>query len=114
MGKRVLIVFGICIGISAVALDWSILVTALPVIQYSLDAETSELQWMMNAFGILSTTFLVTGGRLADDFGRKKFFLGSLILFGIGLAISGSSQSAGRLIFARCIQGLATAVLLPA
>lgn len=69
MKRHSIIVFGICAGISAVALDWSIIATALPAIQRSLGAETSELQWTMNAFDIFSTAFLVAGGRLADDFG---------------------------------------------
>ncbi len=106
-------VFGICLGMAIIALDWSIVSTALPAIQRYFHASTSQLQWIMAAFGVFSTTFMVTMGRLADDFGRKKFFFGGLALFGIGLIFSGCAVSTGMLIFGRCVQGLATAVVLP-
>jgi len=113
MDRRGWAVFGICLGMAVIALDWSIVSTALPAIQRYFHASTSELQWIMAAFGVFSTTFMVTMGRLADDFGRKKFFLGGMILFGIGLVISGCAVSSSMLIVGRCVQGLATGIVIP-
>lgn len=56
-----------------VAMDWSIVNNALPSIQRDLGASLGELQWMVNAFGLAMASTMVTMGRFADAYGRRKF-----------------------------------------
>ena len=65
-------IFGIGCGLFVLSLDWSIVNNALPSIQKSLNTTFSQLQWIMNIFALAIAVLLVTMGRLADAFGRKK------------------------------------------
>ncbi|MCI5052647.1 MAG: MFS transporter [Simkaniaceae bacterium] len=113
MDRRTWAIFGILLGISVIALDWSVVITALPIIQKEFHASTGQIQWVMNIFGLISTSFMVTFGRLADDFGRRRFLLIGLILFGLGSLIAGLSPSIELLLVGRAIQGLSPAIVIP-
>ena len=72
--KRLGSAIGICIGVFVGAMDWSIVNNALSSIQIDLAANSGELQWIMNAFGLAVTVFLVTMGRFGDAYGRRRMF----------------------------------------
>jgi len=104
---------GICLGVFVVAMDWSIVNAALPSIQKDFRCSTLALQWMMNSFGLFLCTLLVTMGRVADVFGRRKLFFIGLLTFGFSSLLAGFALNAGWLIVWRAFQGIATAILLP-
>ena len=66
---------GILLAIFTGALNWSIVNTGIPAMQDSLKATLTQMQWLMNAFGLGLVPFLVTVGRLADTYGQKKSIL---------------------------------------
>jgi len=97
-----------------VVLDASIVNVALPSIQRALNFSDSNLQWVVNAYVLTFGGFLLLGGRAADLFGRRRVFIGGLILFSLASLAGGLSTSEGTLIAARAVQGLGAAIISPA
>ncbi|UKZ48063.1 hypothetical protein TrVGV298_002299 [Trichoderma virens] len=87
-----------------VALDTSIISTALPTITAKLNS--GELYvWIINSYLLAATTSAPLFGQAADIFGRRAATVASLLLFAAGSAISGAATSTGMLIAGRTIQG---------
>lgn len=96
------------------AVDFSILNVALPVIGTGLGFSLAHLQWIGTAFALCAAGFTLLFGRVADLFGRRRLFLGGLVVLGAASLMGGLAQSPGVLIVARVLQGLATAAVTPA
>ncbi|MEU5667307.1 MFS transporter [Streptomyces longwoodensis] len=103
------------IGLSllAVGVDATILNVALPTVSADLNASTSQLQWIVDAFTLVLAAVLLPAGLLGDKFGRKKFLVAALVLFGAASLLCAYSGSSGQLIAARATLGLAAAFLVP-
>ena len=97
-----------------VVLDASIVNVALPTIGESLSFSADNLSWVVNAYVLTFGGFLLLGGRLADLLGRRRVFMGGLILFALASLAGGFAESDGVLIAARAVQGLGAALLSPA
>ena len=100
-------------GLFMPMLDNLVVNVALPTIQRKLGAGVSELQWIIDAYTLTFASFMLTGGTLADLFGRKRFFIGGLALFTTGSLLCGVSTDIHELIAFRAIQGLGGTLLLP-
>lgn len=96
------------------AVDFSILNVALPVIGSGLGFALSDLQWVATAFALAAAGFTLLFGRIADLFGRRRLFLAGMVLLGVSSLAGGLAVSPGMLLVARVAQGLATAVVTPA
>src|SRR3954467_1580478 len=97
-----------------VVLDAAIVNVALPSIGRALDFSQDNLAWVVNAYTLTFGGFLLLGGRLADLLGRRKLFMGGLVLFSLASLAGGLAQSDTWLIAARAVQGLGAAVISPA
>jgi EmrB/QacA subfamily drug resistance transporter len=97
-----------------VVLDAAIVNVALPSIGTDLDFSQDNLSWVVNAYTLFFGGFLLLGGRMADLIGRRRLFIGGLILFAIASLAGGFASSPGMLIAARAVQGLGAAMLSPA
>ena len=87
------------------ALDQTIVSTALPTIVREFDA-LDHLSWVFTAYMLTSTIVVPIYGKLSDMYGRKGFFLLSIILFLAGSALCGVSKDMNQLIFFRALQGI--------
>ncbi|MDC2959317.1 MFS transporter [Streptomyces gilvifuscus] len=96
------------------AVDFSILNVALPVIGEGLGFSLAHLQWIGTAFALCAAGFTLLFGRVADLFGRRRLFLGGLVVLGAASLVGGLAQNPEVLITARVFQGLATAAVTPA
>ncbi|MEZ7007355.1 MFS transporter [Streptomyces sp. AD55] len=96
------------------AVDFSILNVALPVIGEGLGFSLSHLQWIATSFALCAAGFTLLFGRVADLFGRRRLFLGGLVVLGVSSLVGGLAQNPEVLILARVFQGLATAAVTPA
>jgi EmrB/QacA subfamily drug resistance transporter len=97
-----------------VVLDASIVNVALPSIGTDLRFSQDDLSWVVNAYTLTFGGFLLLGGRMADLLGRRRLFMGGLVLFAVASLAGGLAQSAGQLVAARAVQGLGAALLSPA
>ncbi|MFB4292713.1 MFS transporter [Nonomuraea sp. ATR24] len=96
------------------AVDFSILNVALPVIGAGLGFGLADLQWVATTFALAAAGFTLLFGRIADLFGRRRLFLAGMALLGLSSLAGGLATSPGMLLAARVAQGLATAVVTPA
>ena len=97
-----------------IVLDASIVNVALPSIGRALDFSQDDLSWVVNAYTLTFGGFLLLGGRLADLLGRRRVFIGGLVLFSLASLAGGLAQSDIWLIAARAVQGLGAAIISPA
>jgi EmrB/QacA subfamily drug resistance transporter len=97
-----------------IVLDASIVNVALPSIGRALDFSQNNLSWVVNAYTLTFGGFLLLGGRLADLIGRRRVFIGGLVLFSLASLGGGLAQSDVWLIVARGVQGLGAAIISPA
>jgi len=97
-----------------VVLDVRVVPVALPSIATDLHLSSSDYQWTVSAYVLLSGGLLLLGGRLADLFDRRRMFLTGLAVFTLGSLVSGFAGSALTLILARGAQGAGAAMLTPA
>ncbi|MFF8905926.1 MFS transporter [Streptomyces olivaceoviridis] len=110
--QRWLILGVICLAQLTVLLDNTVLNVAIPSLTRELHAETSDIQWMINAYSLVQSGLLLTAGSAADRYGRKKMLITGLALFGVGSLVAGLADSTGRLIAARAGMGIGGALLL--
>ncbi|MFV2119995.1 MFS transporter [Streptomyces sp. Act-28] len=103
-----------CVGTFLVVLDVSVVNVALPSMRADLGLSAPALQWVVNAYSITFSGFMLLGGRAADLFGRKRMFLLGLTVFTVASAAGGLAQEGWQLLAARAAQGLGAAVLSPA
>jgi MFS family permease len=97
-----------------VILDVAIVNVALPSIKTDLGFSEASLPWVVSAYAIVFGGALLLGGRLADLLGRRRLFVGGLLLFAASSLLCGVAWSAGSLIAFRALQGLGGALLAPA
>ena len=104
----------ICFAQFMVVLDATVVNVALPSIQKDLHMSEENLQWVVNAYTLVFGGFLLLGGRAGDLLGRKRLFLGGLVVFTLASLLDGLSTSQGMLIASRSLQGLGAAFISPA
>ena len=113
-GRVALALVAMGLSVFVIANDFSALSVALPEIEKEFDTDVSTVQWVINAYALVFGVLIVTGGRLADLFGRRRiFFIGSAIFAGFSL-LGGASQSIEWLIATRAVMGIGGAMMWPA
>jgi EmrB/QacA subfamily drug resistance transporter len=107
-------IFGVMmIGWAMSLLDISIVNISIPELQDEMSTDIATVTWVINAYNIVFAVLLVSMGRLADQFGRKRFFVLGLAIFTIGSALCAAAWSVEWLIVFRVIQGAGAGVLAP-
>ncbi|MFP7486382.1 DHA2 family efflux MFS transporter permease subunit [Priestia filamentosa] len=107
------IVLLMCLGIFICMIDSTIMNITLPAIQNDLHNTLETSSWMLNVYTMTIAVLAIPMARFADMFGRNKFYLLGLIIFGVGSLLCGLAASAHFLIVARFIQSLGAAILIP-
>src|SRR5712691_8328455 len=101
-------------GLFMIMLDNTIVNVALPTLQNSLHLKISELEWVVTGYALTFGAFMLTGGKLADLFGRRLIFVVGLAVFTVSSLACGLAGSATVLIAARVVQGIGAALMNPA
>ncbi|MFD0636271.1 MFS transporter [Catenulispora yoronensis] len=96
-----------------IALDGTIVTTALTTIKKSLGSSVEALEWTVSAYILTFAVLMLTGSALGDRFGRRRLFVAGLGLFTASSAACGLSTTVGELITARAVQGAGAAVIMP-
>lgn len=102
------------IGVMLVSLDISIVNVAFGSFVAEWPESRRTLTWIFSAYNIAYAAGLLTAGRLADAFGRKRAFLSGLMTFMIGSILCAVSPTAIFMVVARVIQAVGGAILTPA
>ncbi|MFD0818389.1 MFS transporter [Micromonospora zhanjiangensis] len=104
------------VSLLVVVLDNTILNVALRTLadpDHGLGATQSELEWSINSYTLVFAGLLFSFGVLGDRYGRKRFLLVGLALFGLASLLSAYAQDPTQLIFARALMGIGGAAIMP-
>src|SRR6266511_2351639 len=94
-------------------IDSTVVNVALPALQTNLSATVVDVQWVIEAYSLLLSAFLLVGGSLGDHYGRRRIFVIGVALFSLASMWCGFATSIMELIFARALQGAGGALLVP-
>ncbi|MFP3991275.1 MFS transporter [Streptomyces sp. E11-3] len=108
-----LVLFVLCAAQFMVALDFSVLNVALPVLGRDLGMSHSALQWAVTAFALPSGGFLLLFGRIGDLYGRRRLFVSGLVLFGAASLLATFAWDPASFLAGRALQGLGAAAIVP-
>jgi EmrB/QacA subfamily drug resistance transporter len=101
------------LGSSMAFIDGTVVNVALPVLQESLNASVSSVQWVVEAYALSLSALVLVGGSLADRFGRRRVFAIGVAVFAASSAACALSPAVAWLIAARAVQGVGAALLVP-
>ena len=103
----------LCVSLFVIVMDNTIVNVALPTLARELDAGTSSLQWIVDAYTLVFAGLLLAAGGLGDRFGRKGALLAGLALFGAFSAAGAFASTTEQLISARAVMGVGAALIFP-
>jgi MFS family permease len=103
-----------CVAQFVIVLDVTIVAIALPAVQADLGLSTTALGWVITAYTLVFGGCLLAAGRLADRLGRRRAFVGGLVLFAIASLACGLAPGGAALLAGRAVQGLGAALVSPA
>lgn len=106
--------FAMAVGILVVANDFTALSVAIPAIEKYFDTDVTTAQWVINSYAMVFGVVIVTGGRLADIFGRRRIFLVGAGIFTLFSLIGGLAPDVRLLLVCRGIMGIGGALMWPA
>src|SRR4029450_48275 len=114
MQGKPLILASLLLAAFAINLDTTIVNVALPTLVRELDASTTELEWIVDAYNLVFAALVLASGNLSDRLGRKGGVPVGLGVFGAAPLAGGLANSPGQLIAARAVMGLGAALIFPA
>ena len=104
----------LCAVYFMVILDAAIVRVAIPSIERDLQMSSEGLQWVANAYMLTFGALLLLGGRMGDLLGRRRLFVGGLVVFTVASLLCGLAATGAALIAFRAVQGLGAAAMTPA
>ena len=103
----------LCLSLTVIGLDNTILNVALPTLVRDLGASSSELQWIVDSYVLVFAGLLLTAGALGDRFGRKLALNAGMAVFLLASVASAFAESSGTLIATRALMGVGGALIMP-
>ena len=102
------------LGVFVIANDFTALSVAIPRLESQLHTTLARAQWVINGYALVFGVLIVTGGRLADIFGRKRMLIAGAAGFGLASLAAGLAPNIGLLIVFRALMGVGGAIMWPA
>jgi EmrB/QacA subfamily drug resistance transporter len=96
-----------------VFIDGTVVNVALAALQQAFHAGVGQAQWVIESYTLLLTALLLLGGSMGDRYGRRRVFAAGVILFGVASTLCGLVDNITQLIWARALQGVGGALLVP-
>ncbi|WP_442596822.1 MFS transporter [Parapusillimonas sp. JC17] len=109
--QSLLAMLGICFVVMMVAIDQTVVGTALPTIAAELNG-FEFYAWVATAYLLMSVITIPIFGRLGDYYGRKPFVIASIIIFTSASALCGTADSMEQVVLARALQGIGGGMLI--
>jgi EmrB/QacA subfamily drug resistance transporter len=101
------------LGSSMAMIDGTVVNVGLPAIQADLNANSAQVQWVVEAYALFLAALILVGGSLGDRYGRRRIFATGVVLFAFASIGCGAALTIQQLIIARAIQGIGGALLVP-
>jgi EmrB/QacA subfamily drug resistance transporter len=112
--KQLMTLVVCCLAISVIVIDFTIVINALPSIQATFSSvSVKDLEWITSLYGLIFGSFLLTWGKLGDEFGRKRILMTGIAVFVVGSVIDGLSANLSQMLVGRSVQGFGAAMASP-
>jgi EmrB/QacA subfamily drug resistance transporter len=111
--KQLLILLVLSLSLAIIVIDATIVIVALPQIQRDFNITLKDLEWITSLYALIFGSFLLSWGKLSDEFGRKRIFIAGIFLFIIGSIIDGFSANLSQMLIGRVVQGFGAAMASP-
>src|SRR5437899_7635443 len=111
--KQLLILLVLSLSLAIIVIDATIVIVAQYQIQKDFGISLKDLEWITSLYALIFGSFLLTWGKLSDEFGRKRIFISGISLFIAGSIIDGFSQNLTQILVGRVIQGFGAAMASP-
>src|SRR5881296_2161006 len=108
---RILLVLSLSLAI--IVIDATVVIVAQYRISQDFKINLKDLEWITSLYALVFGSFLLTWGKLSDEFGRKRIFISGISLFIVGSIIDGFSQDLTQILVGRVIQGFGAAMASP-
>ena len=110
---RTPVLLAMCLGVLIAQIDTSVVNLATHAIGAALRAGVAPLQWVLDAYNLVYATLLLSGGLIADMYGRRRTFAIGTAVMAAGSLVCACAPDIGMLIAGRAVAGIGAALLLP-
>jgi len=111
--KQLLILLVLSLSLAIIVIDATIVIVALPQIQRDFSISLKDLEWITSLYALIFGSFLLSWGKLSDEYGRRLIFMSGISLFIVGSIIDGFSTNLSQMLVGRVIQGFGAAMASP-
>src|SRR6266567_3171879 len=111
--RQALILALLSLALAIIVIDATIVSVTLPSILKEFQISVKDLEWITSLYALVFGTFLLTWGKLSDEFGRKRIFIGGVVMFVAGSVITGVSGNLSSMLVGRGLQGFGAAMASP-
>ena len=111
--KQLLILLVLSLSLAIIVIDATIVIVALPQIQKDFSISLKDLEWITSLYALIFGSFLLSWGKLSDEFGRRLIFMAGISAFIVGSIIDGFSLNLSQMLVGRVIQGFGAAMASP-
>ena len=111
--KQLLILLVLSLSLAIIVIDATIVIVALPQIQKDFSISLKDLEWITSLYALIFGSFLLSWGKLSDEFGRRLIFMAGISMFIVGSIIDGFSVNLSQMLVGRVIQGFGAAMASP-
>ncbi|WP_189244053.1 MFS transporter [Planobispora rosea] len=103
----------LCLSLLVLVVDNTVLNLAIPSLMTDLGASPADIQWILDAYILVFAGLLLTAGSLSDRYGRRRFLIIGLVLFGGASALAPLAAEPWHLIAVRALMGVGGSILMP-
>ncbi|NUS06363.1 MAG: MFS transporter, partial [Nonomuraea sp.] len=103
----------LCLSLLVLTVDGTVLNLAIPSLITELGATPSDIQWILDAYVLVFAGLLLTAGSLSDRYGRRRFLVIGLALFGGASLLAVLAAEPWQVIGARALMGVGGSILMP-
>ncbi|GAB2876478.1 MFS transporter [Microbulbifer echini] len=111
--KQYLGLIALSMAIFLVANDLTAFAPALPAIEEEFNADITTSQWIINGYALVFGVLVITGGRLADLYGRRRLFIYGTLVFVFFSLLGGLAMDVRMLLVSRALMGIGAAMMWP-
>ena len=111
--RQLLILLVLSLSLAIIVIDATIVIVALPQIQRDFSISLKDLEWITSLYALIFGSFLLSWGKLSDEYGRKLIFMSGISLFIVGSIVDGFSTNLSQMLVGRVIQGFGAAMASP-
>ncbi|HEV2120649.1 MAG TPA: MFS transporter [Candidatus Bathyarchaeia archaeon] len=112
--KQFFILLVLSLSLAIIVIDATIVIVAQYQIQKDFGINLKDLEWITSLYALIFGSFLLTWGKLSDEFGRKRIFVAGISLFIVGSIVDGFSQDLAQILVGRVLQGFGASMASPA